>query len=119
MTAGELAILPFEVYDLTAEYAEQVEPLVSALMDKCVELGMPLLIIAAVEQDAEGGFTSCMSSQFESPERTPIPIMAAKARGEGDRVAGWALYTLHGLRAAHAAGLSQADDETEGDSHGV
>lgn len=84
ITGAELRELPFEVYDLDAEYDAQVAPLVDALLAKCKELGLPVMMAVSTLQRADGTALIAQSGAMGSPGRTPVIMMAAKLRLDGE-----------------------------------
>lgn len=86
ITAVDLINLPYTEYDLDAAYDEHLAPLVTALLEKAQELGLPLMLAVAIQQDREGNYTLAQSGQMSDPARTPIQLRAAKLRlgGKGD-----------------------------------
>lgn len=103
VTGAALIEMPFEAYDLKAQYDEHVRPLADKLIDLCDELGMPVLLVVATGQDKTGQCVLSQSCCMTSPERTPIPLMAARLRLEDKDDDADNLELIGSLRAEHAA----------------
>lgn len=82
-TLQEWAMTKPELFDLTAEFKAQVEPMMDALVAKCVELGIAVSITAAYGQtQSQADYHA--QGHMPSAARTPHLVLAAQAAGMGN-----------------------------------
>lgn len=103
VTGAALMEMPYATYNHDAEYETEVKPLVDALLAKCDELNLPALITIVTVQEADGNATLCQSVRMVDPQRTPIELVAARLRLEGEEDHARQLEMVGAIRQGNAA----------------
>lgn len=65
-----------ENFDLTAEYAERVHPIIEQLIKTCQELHMPVFVTVSNKQDEQGSYVGGYQ-HFASAARAPASMLLA------------------------------------------
>lgn len=73
-SVSEWEICTPEEFNLAKEYEEQVLPLIEAVMDKCKQLGIPIIVFAQTANDI-GTENNARSEYLSHKERIGINLM--------------------------------------------